>query len=172
MPNKPKKGLKELITWFNTTKPVPNREFIVKGIRTLAQYREIEYSLPILLSGKSVTTISTDVANFYKEWELDVIETRIGWRIKEKPIAITNSKQLETLEKVFKLPTPNNILWTDIISLLKHVGCTIEYRGGSEVKATKGTKKMFEHRPHPSNQTPCRTVKTIRTFLTRIGVTP
>jgi hypothetical protein len=85
---------------------------------------------------------------------------------------ITNSKQRKILERIFAEPIPNDILWTDIESLLRHIGCKIEYRGGSKIKIIKDTKKLFDHRPHPSNQTPSRTVKVIKNFLTRIGVTP
>lgn len=42
-----------------------------------------------------------------------------------------NKRNLKTLEQVFKHPVPANILWKDIESLFKAVGCNI-----SEVKST------------------------------------
>lgn len=83
-----------------------------------------------------------------------------------------NGRQQKTLERIFARPTPNDILWADIESLLRHVGCTIEYRGGSKVRITKGALKRIEHRPHPGNQTPARTTERIKDFLMLIGVTP
>jgi len=84
----------------------------------------------------------------------------------------TNSKQRKTLEKIFTNPAPNNILWEEIESLIRHLGCVIEYRGGSKVKFTKNAVPLFVHRPHPSNQTPPQTISNIREFLIEIGVTP
>jgi hypothetical protein len=86
---------------------------------------------------------------------------------------VTNSKQLKTLIRIFMVPTPNDILWQAIESLLNHVGCTIKYRGnGSKLRITKDSAVLSEHRPHPSNQTPPFTVERIKKFLAKIGVTP
>jgi len=84
----------------------------------------------------------------------------------------TNSKQQKTLERIFTTPVPNNILWSEIESLLRNLGCVIQYKGGSKVKIAKDTEKALIHRPHPGNQTPPETVIDIRTMLTNIGVTP
>jgi len=84
----------------------------------------------------------------------------------------TGSKQRKTLERVFAQPTPNDVLWSDIESLLTHLGCTIKYLGGSRVRFAKGSERHFAHRPHPSNQTPSLTIKGIRNFLARIGAEP
>jgi len=84
----------------------------------------------------------------------------------------TGARQRRTLQKIFSRPAPNDIPWADIESLLRHLGCTIEYRGGSKILILMGKEGHFEHRPHPSKQTPSRTTERIRDFLTRIGVTP
>jgi len=85
----------------------------------------------------------------------------------------TNSKQCRTLQRVFARPTPNNILWADIVSLLKHLGCTMRHRGGSMVIFEwGGVVPYFEHIPHPSRQTPAETVERTRKFIERIGGTP
>lgn len=85
---------------------------------------------------------------------------------------VTNSKQRRTLEKIFEKPTPNNILWKDIESLLNHIGCMLKYPGGSIAKISKGEARILDHRPHPGNQTPSRTTGRIRIFLADIGVMP
>jgi len=82
-------------------------------------------------------------------------------------LEISNAKQRRTLERIFKQPTPNDILWSNIESLLK-----LEYREGSRVKITKGNITHRCHRPHPSNQTKPHTVEGIRNFLDEIGVKP
>ena len=87
-------------------------------------------------------------------------------------LLLKNSKHKKTLKKIFEKPTPNDILWSDVESLLKHVGCTLKYQGGSSVKITKDSESMFAHRPHPTNQSPPRLTKRFKIFLEQIGVIP
>jgi predicted RNA binding protein YcfA (HicA-like mRNA interferase family) len=84
---------------------------------------------------------------------------------------ITSSKQRKTLEKIFTEPTPNDIPWTTIESLLEHVGCETKYGRGSKASFKKDSKIVFIHRPHPQRQTPIGTVKEIKIFLEKLGVT-
>jgi hypothetical protein len=87
-------------------------------------------------------------------------------------MALTNSKQQKTLERIFKEPTPNDIPWPDIESLFKHVGCTIKHRGGSKVAFEKKDKVLFMHRPHPQTQTPTQNIRRIKAFLKDLGAEP
>jgi len=86
---------------------------------------------------------------------------------------LKNKKQQETLRRIFEKPTPNNILWRDIESLLRHLGFAIRYQGGSvfHVSGT-GCKPINVHRPHPGNQTYPVVVKTIRRYLEEMGIRP
>ena len=83
-----------------------------------------------------------------------------------------NSGQRKTLEAIFSNPIPKNILWDDMESLLKSVGCTVKNRGGSKVAFGKGTEMLYVHRPHPQKEATAFVVSKIRVFLERLGVTP
>jgi hypothetical protein len=85
---------------------------------------------------------------------------------------ITNSRQRKTLEKIFAVPVPSSILWTDVESLLKHVGCEIRYGSGSRIGFKKDEKILSVHRPHPQRQTSSGITKEIKIFLKNIGVAP
>jgi hypothetical protein len=84
----------------------------------------------------------------------------------------TNSRQRRTLERIFAAPTPNDIPWPDIESLLKHIGCTIKHRDGSKITIMKDREKTHVHRPHPQTQTPDWTIKKIKKFIENIGAKP
>lgn len=85
----------------------------------------------------------------------------------------TNSKQRATYHRLFAQPIPNDILWDDILSLLRHLGYTIEPRGGSLFRFRKGTARgIIMHRPHPSSQTSIAAIKELRAFLERNGDAP
>jgi hypothetical protein len=87
-------------------------------------------------------------------------------------MTITNANQQKTLKKIFDKPTPNDISWAKIESLITHIGCTIKYGKGSRVKFAKGAAFVNAHRPHPQNQTPIWVIEEIKIFLAKIGVTP
>jgi hypothetical protein len=85
---------------------------------------------------------------------------------------LTNNRQRKILQRIFKRPTPNDIPWSDIVTLFEHLGFTVEYGTGSKTKVMADAKAFFCHRPHPSNQTDPCIVRNIRNFLAEIGVTP
>jgi len=87
-------------------------------------------------------------------------------------IEINNAKQRKTLRKIFAKPIPNDILWTDIVSLFNYMGFTVEYGMGSRVRFVKNAYIHLCHRPHPGNQTQSITIKGIRNFLKEIGANP
>jgi hypothetical protein len=85
----------------------------------------------------------------------------------------TNAKQRKMLQRLFAHPTPNDILWADILSLLRHLGYTIETRRGSAYSFQKGIGlPLVEHGPHPSRQTHQDSVRRIRKFLEKNGDAP
>jgi predicted RNA binding protein YcfA (HicA-like mRNA interferase family) len=87
-------------------------------------------------------------------------------------VELTNSRQRKTLYRIFKEPTPNDIPWSQIESLFKHIGFEIEYGMGSRVKMERDDETFTCHRPHPSSQTNPDTIRDIRDFLAQVGVRP
>lgn len=87
-------------------------------------------------------------------------------------LEVTNSKQVKTLEKIFKQRTPSDIPWSKIESLLEHIGCTIVRRGDVRIFIEMGSHSMNMHRPHSDEPMPKGLVRRIQDFLTLIEVTP
>ena len=78
----------------------------------------------------------------------------------------------KTLAAVSAEPTLANILWTDIESMLVHLGATVSEGSGSRVRfSLNGVFAVF-HRPHPQKEAGRGVVRSVRTFLTNAGVTP
>ncbi len=63
-----------------------------------------------------------------------------------------NSKQRKTLESIFSKPTPANVEWARIESLLMAVGCKCVEGSGSRVRFVRGTTIGTFHRPHPAKE--------------------
>jgi hypothetical protein len=77
-----------------------------------------------------------------------------------------------TLRALFARPTPANILWSDIESLLLSLGAEVSEGRGSRVRiALNGVRAVF-HRPHPRKETDKGSVESMRRFLTEAGVQP
>ena len=82
------------------------------------------------------------------------------------------TKHRRTLEKVSERPTPADIRWNDIISLLNAAGVEVLERSGSRVGLKKGSERMVVHRPYPEPDTGKKTVRDIASFLKTIGIEP
>ncbi len=82
------------------------------------------------------------------------------------------SKHLRTLEALFDDPTPSNIAWTDIESLLVALGAEITEGRGSRVRIALNEVRAVFHRPHPQKEADKGTVESIKRFLTEAGVEP
>ena len=85
------------------------------------------------------------------------------------------------MESIASKPTPKNLLWYDIESLLRAIGCKIIEGEGSRVSfryIPKGEDKSAAafredfHRPHPGKEAKSYQVEAARKFLTKIGVLP
>ena len=84
-----------------------------------------------------------------------------------------NSRQRATLESIFRHPTPSNIRWKQIVSLLEAVGSQLdEARSGSRVAVTLKNRVSVIHRPHPASVIGQHTVRDIRDLLRDAGITP
>jgi hypothetical protein len=92
-----------------------------------------------------------------------------------------NSRQRKTREAIFSKPIPKTILWSDIESLFKALGCTVIEGEGSRVSfryTIKHEDKPDEeaqgdfHRPHPGKEAKMYQVKKVVAFLVKIGQMP
>jgi hypothetical protein len=81
-----------------------------------------------------------------------------------------NSKNQKTLESIFKRPTPANILWVDIESLLLSIGAIITEGSGSRIRVKLNEVRAVFHRPHPEKVTDKGAVNSVRRFLENAGV--
>ena len=83
-----------------------------------------------------------------------------------------NSKQRKTLEIIFSDPINGNLEWSRIEALLCAVGCRVIEGNGSSVAFENGNEKEYFHRPHPDKAALRYRIKTVRSFLEKLGVTP
>ena len=67
------------------------------------------------------------------------------------------------------VPTPADIRWADIVSLLSALEIDRLERAGSRVQLVKGAHSMVVHRPHPRPETRRDTVRDIVKFIERTG---
>ncbi|MCY4245504.1 MAG: type II toxin-antitoxin system HicA family toxin [Gammaproteobacteria bacterium] len=83
-----------------------------------------------------------------------------------------NTKQRKTLKAVFKTPTPKNIAWKDLESLLLAVDARKTEGSGSRVRFYSEKTFVIFHKPHKQKEAEPGQVKDARHFLTKLGVTP
>ncbi len=83
-----------------------------------------------------------------------------------------NKKQQKILHHIFKRPTSPNIVWSDIESLFRALGCEISEGSGSRIRVKINNVRAVFHRPHPSPNTNKGAVDSVRKFLINAGVKP
>lgn len=66
-------------------------------------------------------------------------------------------------------PTPTDIRWAEIESLMSALGVNLVERAGSRVQLVRGTESIVVHRPHPRPVARRGTVRDIVRFIERIG---
>lgn len=81
-----------------------------------------------------------------------------------------NTKQRRTLEAIFAQPTPADLRWRDIESLLRALGAEIEEAEGSRIAVLLNGVPAVFHRPHPRPEAGRATVRAVRRFLELAGV--
>ncbi|WP_036487364.1 type II toxin-antitoxin system HicA family toxin [Myxosarcina sp. GI1] len=87
-----------------------------------------------------------------------------------KTLTKLNSKQQKTLEDVLKNPIAANLVWNDVESLFRALGCQVKEGNGSRVSVVSNNTVGHFHKPHPSNETNRGTVKSVRLFLHNAGI--
>ena len=83
-----------------------------------------------------------------------------------------NTKQRKTLTAIFFKPTLASICFSDIESLVKTLGGTIQEREGSRVSVMLMGEEWRCHRPHPGKEAKRYQVEQARDLLDRVGVRP
>lgn len=77
-------------------------------------------------------------------------------------------KDARVLQEVFGHPLPHNLKWTDVVSLVNHLGSVSERHDGNDVFSIGTTSEVFK-RPHHKDVEPEDVVR-LRAFLERAGV--
>lgn len=85
---------------------------------------------------------------------------------------LLRAKHRRTLIRVFERPTPADIRWEEMESLLRASGVEVVERSGSRVGLSKGSERIVIHRPHPRPSIGRATVREIVAFLKVVGVEP
>lgn len=76
------------------------------------------------------------------------------------------------IDKIKSKPTPRNIKWDDLVTLLKNLGYKVIKNGGSGRKFYHAEKDnmIHIHEPHPGNEVkPCY-IENVRETLEEIGL--
>ena len=83
-----------------------------------------------------------------------------------------NSRLRRTLAAVFAKPTSAAVVFSDMESLAKALGGTVEEREGSRVRIEIRGEVWRCHRPHPGKEAKRYQVEEFRELLVRVGVAP
>src|SRR3954447_17888599 len=85
---------------------------------------------------------------------------------------VVNTRQRRTLERIFANPTPVEINWDDIESLLAALGATFSEGSGSRLRITLHGEHLHVHVPHPRRASTRTMIRGVRDFLHQAGITP
>ncbi len=83
--------------------------------------------------------------------------------------SILTARHRRTLARVFARPTPSDIRWTKVDSMLRAFGVEIRERSGSRVLLRKGADRIAIHRQHPQPEISRGSVRRLVEFLRQIG---
>lgn len=81
-------------------------------------------------------------------------------------------KHRKTFDAIFHRPTPANIPWKDIESLLLHLGAEIIPGKGSRISVVLEGEVAVFHRPHPRKEADRGSVVAVGDFLKITGANP
>jgi HicA toxin of bacterial toxin-antitoxin, len=81
-----------------------------------------------------------------------------------------NRRQRRTLDRVFAEPTPADLRWGDIETLLQALGAEISEGAESRIRVALGGARAVFHRSHPNPETKRGLVRAVRDFLIAAGV--
>ncbi|HAC62559.1 MAG TPA: hexulose-6-phosphate isomerase [Cyanothece sp. UBA12306] len=81
-----------------------------------------------------------------------------------------NKKQRKTYDDIFAEPIRRNIIWNDVVNLIKAIGGKVTQGNGSRVRFDLNNISLNIHSPHPQKELKRYQVKAIREFLINTGV--
>jgi hypothetical protein len=81
-----------------------------------------------------------------------------------------NKKQRKIYDGLFAEPIRRNILWDDVVNLIKGIGGTVTQGSGSRVRFDLNDISLNIHSPHPQKELKRYQVKAIREFLIKAGI--
>ena len=81
-----------------------------------------------------------------------------------------NKKQRKTYDAIFAEPIRRNIVWNDVVALVKAIGGNVTQGDGSRVRFDLNDISLNIHSPHPQKELKRYQVKAIREFLINTGV--
>ena len=81
-------------------------------------------------------------------------------------------KHEQLVRAIFHDPPSGNIHWREVESLLKHFEAEIENLPGARIRVKINRMESILHRPHHGNDLDRASIKHLREFLARAGVTP
>jgi hypothetical protein len=81
-----------------------------------------------------------------------------------------NKKQRKTYDAIFAEPIRRNIVWDDVVTLIKAIGGIVIQGDGSRVRFDLNDLSLNIHSPHPQKELKRYQVKAIREFLINAGV--
>ncbi len=76
-----------------------------------------------------------------------------------------NRKQRNTYDAIFAQPIRRNIVWNDVVSLIKAVGGRVTQGDGSRVRFDLNDISLNIHSPHPQKELKKYQVKAVREFF-------
>ncbi|MYC28829.1 MAG: type II toxin-antitoxin system HicA family toxin [Chloroflexi bacterium] len=82
------------------------------------------------------------------------------------------NRHRSTLARIFASPTPPDIRWAEVVSLLRALDVEILEAAGSRVRLRSGGKQKVIHRPHPKPYLSKGAVRDVVDFLNEVGVSP
>lgn len=83
-----------------------------------------------------------------------------------------NSRNRETLEKIFQEPSRVDIEWDDFKRLMLALGAKFSCGRGAGRKFFLNGRQLIMHEPHPHKELKRYQVKDARDFLFEQGITP
>ncbi|MEL4896213.1 type II toxin-antitoxin system HicA family toxin [Crocosphaera sp. Alani8] len=83
-----------------------------------------------------------------------------------------NKKQRKIYDSIFTEPMKLNILWDDVVTLIKAVGGTVTQENNSGVRFDFKNLSLNIHSPHPQKELKRYQIKAIREFLFKARINP
>ncbi len=81
-----------------------------------------------------------------------------------------NKKQRKTYDAILAEPIRRNLVWNDVVGLIKAIGGKVTQGDGSRVRFDLNDISLNIHSPHPQKELKKYQVKAVREFLMNAGI--